>query len=76
MSHQAISLLDLNQQLKGAIQATFSSPIWVRAEIAELRENRNGHSYLDLVDKALVLSLKILILLIRWEIWNNAGRRY
>jgi exodeoxyribonuclease VII large subunit len=51
MSNQAISLLELNRQLKGAVQSAFPSALWVRAEIAELRENRNGHCYLDLVEK-------------------------
>ncbi|GAO30359.1 exodeoxyribonuclease VII large subunit [Geofilum rubicundum] len=51
MSHPAISLLELNRQLKGVVQSSFSSALWVRAEIAELRENRNGHCYLDLVEK-------------------------
>lgn len=51
MSNQAISLLELNRQLKGAVQSAFPSGLWVRAEIAELRENRNGHCYLDLVEK-------------------------
>lgn len=52
MSNQAISLLELNRQVKDAVQSAFSSALWVRAEIAELRENRNGHCYLDLVEKA------------------------
>ncbi len=51
MSNQAISLLELNLQLKDAVQSAFPSALWVRAEIAELRENRNGHCYLDLVEK-------------------------
>lgn len=51
MSNQAISLLELNRQLKDAVQSAFPSALWVRAEIAELRENRNGHCYLDLVEK-------------------------
>ena len=51
MSNQAISLLELNRQVKGAVQSAFPSAVWVRAEIAELRENRNGHCYLDLVEK-------------------------
>jgi exodeoxyribonuclease VII large subunit len=51
MSNQAISLLELNRQLKGAVQSAFPAALWVRAEIAELRENRNGHCYLDLVEK-------------------------
>jgi exodeoxyribonuclease VII large subunit len=51
MLDKAISLLELNLQLKDAVQSSFPSVVWVRAEIAELRENRNGHCYLDLVEK-------------------------
>ncbi|HKL71890.1 MAG TPA: exodeoxyribonuclease VII large subunit [Marinilabiliaceae bacterium] len=51
MSKKALSLFELNQQIKGALKESFPSSIWVRAEIAELRENRNGHCYLDLIEK-------------------------
>jgi len=51
MSIQSISLLELNRKVKAVVQTNFESVIWVRAEISELRENRNGHCYLDLVEK-------------------------
>jgi len=30
---------------------TFDTPVWIRAEISELRENPGGHCYLELVEK-------------------------
>lgn len=29
----------------------FDAPVWLRAEVAELRENANGHCYLEFVEK-------------------------
>lgn len=51
MSQKGISLLTLNTQIKGILSASFSSGIWVVAEISELRYNQNGHCYLELVEK-------------------------
>ncbi|MDI3521195.1 MAG: exodeoxyribonuclease large subunit [Anaerophaga sp.] len=51
MGQQAITLLQLNQKIKGIIDDAMLSSIWVKAEIGELRVNRNGHCYLDLVEK-------------------------
>lgn len=49
---EILSLFQLNQQIKDVLSESFIAPIWVRAEIAEFRENRNGHCYLDLIDKS------------------------
>lgn len=51
MSKDSVSLFELNQQIKVALKESFPGSVWIRAEIAELRENRNGHCYLDLVEK-------------------------
>lgn len=48
---EAYSLYELNEEIKEAIAAHFSQPIWIRAEISEIRENSNGHCYLELVEK-------------------------
>ncbi len=46
----SISLSELSQQVTDVIQLNFAMPVWVRAEISELREN-NGHCYLELIEK-------------------------
>ncbi len=51
VSKKALSLFELNQQIKGTLKESFPGSIWIRAEIAELRENKNGHCYLDLIEK-------------------------
>ncbi|SFD81888.1 exodeoxyribonuclease VII large subunit [Thermophagus xiamenensis] len=51
MGQEAITLLQLNQIIKGIIDDAGLNSVWVKAEIGELRVNRNGHCYLDLVEK-------------------------
>lgn len=45
------SLLELNNRIKEALIETIPSTVWVVGEISELKENRNGHCYLELVEK-------------------------
>ena len=53
MAHREIlSLYQLSQQIKEVLNERFAASLWIRAEIAEFRENRNGHCYLDLVEKS------------------------
>ncbi len=49
---QKRTLLELNQQIKEAICNAIPGAVWVTAEISELKENRNGHCYLELVEKS------------------------
>jgi len=51
MPETGCTLLELNLRIKEALSFSFSEPIWVRAEISELRENANGHCYLELIEK-------------------------
>ena len=48
---EAYSLYELNERIKEAISVSFSQPLWVKAEISEIRENANGHCYLELIEK-------------------------
>ena len=48
---QKYSLFQLNNQIKDVLSGAFSSAIWVIAEISEIKENRNGHCYLELIEK-------------------------
>ena len=50
MSDQQHTLFELQRQVKGSLDETFSGPIWVKAEISEMTVNRSGHCYLDLVE--------------------------
>lgn len=47
-----ISLSELQRRIKSAVEESFPLPVWVAAEIAELKVNYSGHCYLELVEKA------------------------
>lgn len=54
MSHDnnsVISLQELQSGIKGAINSSFPSYLWVHAELSEVNINRNGHCYVELVEK-------------------------
>lgn len=48
---ESVSLYELNSRIRQSVEEAFPSPVWVRAEISELKENANGHAYLELVEK-------------------------
>jgi exodeoxyribonuclease VII large subunit len=48
---QKLTLFELNQWIKDALASAIPGTVWVVAEISELKENRNGHCYLELVEK-------------------------
>jgi len=48
---QKLTLSELNEQIKDALSGAFPSSVWVIAEVSELKENRNGHCYLELIEK-------------------------
>jgi len=50
MNDQQLSLSELQGQVKGSLEDTFTMPVWVKAEISEMTVNRSGHCYLDLVE--------------------------
>jgi len=47
----SITLSELTNQIQQTIRLTFDTPVWIRAEISELRENPGGHCYLELIEK-------------------------
>lgn len=49
--NQKFSLFELNQMIRQQVSAAFPASVWVLAEISELRENANGHCYLELIEK-------------------------
>lgn len=46
-----ITLSELNTQIKDTLLEAFPTTFWVVAEISECKENRNGHCYLELIEK-------------------------
>ena len=51
MAAAELSLLELNTLVRNHVQAAMPDRYWVRAEVSEVRENRSGHCYLELVEK-------------------------
>ena len=50
-SMNSITLSELTDQIQQTIRLRFDTPVWIRAEISELRENPGGHCYLELIEK-------------------------
>ena len=48
MDSEYIELVDLTALLKEGIESVVPGIIWVKAEISELNQKRNGHCYLEL----------------------------
>ena len=48
---QQFTLSELNKTIKETLQDTFPAPVWVVAEVSEMKENRTGHCYLELIEK-------------------------
>lgn len=48
---QHITLRELQRRVKAALEGQFALPVWVSAEISEIKVNYSGHCYLELVDK-------------------------
>ncbi|MDA3781139.1 MAG: exodeoxyribonuclease VII large subunit [Bacteroidales bacterium] len=46
-----ISLLELNKNIQENIKLNFPEKIWLVAEISEIKSNRSGHCYLELIEK-------------------------
>ena len=48
---ESLTLLDLQRMVRATLESRFEEPMWLRAEISELKVNRSGHCYLSLVEK-------------------------
>lgn len=46
-----ITLYDLQRMVRTTVEECFATPLWVSAEISELKVNRSGHCYLNLIEK-------------------------
>lgn len=69
MNHQAISLYELNNLIKGVLTETLPETFWIRAEMSDVRVNQNGHCYLEFIEKG--GKGKTLVAKARGMIWAN-----
>ena len=52
MKENIVSLSELNLSIKETIKQEFNEAYWVRAETSDVRPHRNGHCYLEFIEKA------------------------
>ena len=48
---ESLTLYDLQCMVRATLEGRFSTPLWISAEISELKVNRSGHCYLNLIEK-------------------------
>jgi len=51
MMKEQLKLSELNGLVKKTVVEAFTAPVWVIGEISELKTNRSGHCYLNLIEK-------------------------
>ena len=51
LPHAHITLSELQRLVKETLHERFALPVWVSAEISEVKVNYSGHCYLELVEK-------------------------
>lgn len=69
MTESSLTLSELNRQVKNAIRDRLPETYWMRAETSDVRRNRNGHCYLEFVEKD--AGTQSIIAKARGVIWSN-----
>jgi exodeoxyribonuclease VII large subunit len=69
---KTLTLKDLNDEIGKVLHTAFNSAIWVSAEINQISLNRNGHCYLELVEKCTTTDK--ITAQARGTIWGNTYR--
>jgi len=72
MEKETYSLSQLTRFINQVIKVNFESPVWIKAEISELREASNGHCYLEFIEKD--PDTDTLMAKIKANIWANTYR--
>ena len=70
-----ITLLELQRKVKLTLNEGFALPVWVSAEIADLKVNYSGHCYLELIEKELKSDNGVPVAQARAVIWRSAYSR-
>jgi exodeoxyribonuclease VII large subunit len=72
MSETAISLYQLNKNIHDILKLGMRDSVWIKAEIAQIKENYSGHCYLELVDKD--QKTEKIVAQVKATIWGNTYR--
>lgn len=68
----SISLSELTSRIQEVLRFNFDTPVWIRAEISELRENPGGHCYLEFIEKD--ETTDAILAKTKATIWNSTYR--
>lgn len=69
MNHNILSLSELNLNVREVIRQEFNESYWVRAETSDVRHHRNGHCYLEFIEKA--RDGQTIVAKVRGTIWSS-----
>lgn len=69
---ETYTLSQLTRFVNQVIKVNFETPVWIKAEISELREASNGHCYLEFIEKD--PDTDTLVAKIKANIWANTYR--
>ncbi len=72
MAETAYTLYELNHKVRSTIESRLDDEYWVQAELSEVHLNRNGHCYLEFVERDEASGT--LIAKARGTIWSNVYR--
>lgn len=72
MSETAYTLYELNRMVRQAVEARMDDEYWVQAELSEVHQNRNGHCYVEFVQRDEASGT--LVAKARGTIWSNVYR--
>lgn len=72
MPTKSYSLHELTSHISEVMRVNFETPLWIRAEISEFRENANGHCYLEFIEKD--INSDAIFAKIKGTIWVNTYR--
>lgn len=70
-----ITLGELQRKVKLTLSEQFALPIWVSAEVADLKVNYSGHCYLELIEKDQKSENGVPVAQARAVIWRSAYSR-
>lgn len=70
-----ITLLELQRRIKLTLSEGFALPLWVSAEVADLKVNYSGHCYLELIQKEEKSANGVPTAQARAVIWRSAYSR-
>lgn len=74
-SRAHITLGELQRKVKGLLDEHFALPVWVSAEISDLKVNYSGHCYLELIEKDPKRDNGVPTAQARAVIWRSAYSR-